>query len=131
MATPERARLGPVAAHRHGAPGAGPVARVVVERPPARLVAAALQPRPRAVDPRVMHDAEEPRDRAAHAAGGRHEVGAVTGDLHRDRARVAVTLQRGKRALPQLGAAVDAGEVAQGFADLDEAAPAVVVEGLA
>src|SRR3954466_16169087 len=66
-------RVGPlhldlVAAAGHRAPPGRAVARAVVERPPARVPRADLDPRPAAARARLAHGLEQPRARARPGA---------------------------------------------------------------
>src|SRR5918912_1780045 len=75
-ALPVGARLAAAAADRHRTPGARTVLGVVVEGPAARLVAADLQPHPRPLCHRRVHDRQKAAKRAVHAGGNRRELRA-------------------------------------------------------
>src|SRR5947209_6621441 len=62
-----RPRLGAIAAHLHGAPGAGTILRVVVERPGAAVLTTGLEARPGALGGGSMNDREQPAERPVDA----------------------------------------------------------------
>src|SRR5919199_4554210 len=75
-ALPVGARLAAAAADRHRTPGARTVLGVVVEGPAARLVAADLQPHPRPLCHRRVHDGQKATKCGVHAAPNRRELRA-------------------------------------------------------
>src|SRR3954465_4971355 len=81
--------LRPVAADLHRAPTPAAVAGVVVERPPATVTGAHLEPVPRTGRGRGGDARHHPPEGAVDAAGrqGRHFGPAVDGQLHLQRPR--------------------------------------------
>src|SRR5439155_25451150 len=114
MPGPKAARLGAVAADAHGAPLPRTVARVVDERPPARVRAAGLQLLPRTVGHRLGDCREHERDTSRRAALPRREsdrpVLEPDGETGAPRDLVE---HRGRRVPVDLDAVVRAEQLAQ------------------
>ena len=100
LPAPVAGRLRAVPADRHRAPVGGSVARLVVEDPPARVLAARLEPRPRSRLRRGNRDRGEGRERPVDALPCRSEGrNAVVPDREpeRERAEVAQRCRCGGR----------------------------------